>query len=307
MAVGLHRSLAIREHGQVTWWEVTRSPDDLARAILGERLDQAGNLLDVDAVSKESDYRPPGLLGATMAGRQLESRVSQALGPPDLGLLRALAKEWSLTPSIPPHQTLPDDLGEAFVLNDPVKGDDERSTVTIARRVSETWMTAAGPREVRYEVIPGQTTVELTAEDTGQRSTTLEFDRSGHLVAQLSTCSYCRGRTCARCDDRVVACTVCTIPVCRRCAHPRHLDLAVCGACGTLSPLKRRERRQLDLDLPRKAEVWASTDPVHAIRCIRQDGAWRVESGTMNGGAWLFTRVAGSRGQAATLDQLCRE
>lgn len=192
--------------------------------------------------------------------------------------MRDLATYWAIGPRTPILVPLASDLADAFIQDDPLAGDDSRTTVGIGRHVVETWSTAAGPRQIRYDVQPRQASVELVAADTGKPTATLEFDRQGHLVAELATCSYCRGRTCRNCIEPVVACVLCEIPLCTRCVAPNRPDALTCPACANLHRLKRREIRRLGRDLPKGTEAWAGRDALHTILCLRpRDGAWSIE------------------------------
>lgn len=274
--IGMHRALGIRTGGVVRWWAITEAGDDLLRAAVGERLGRDGVLVDIDAVSR--DYQEPTILGATLESRNISPLITEEDGPGSVTELRDVAEYWAIEPRTPMFVPLASDLADAFIQDDPLAGDDPRTTVGIGRHVLETWNTAAGPRQVRYDVQPRQPSVELVAADTGQPTDTLEFDRQGHLVAELATCTYCGGRTCRNCIEPVVSCVLCEIPLCTRCVAPIRPNAPTCPACASLHRLKRREIRRLGRDLPKGIEAWAGRDDVHTILCLRpRDGAWSIE------------------------------
>lgn len=274
--IGMHRALGIRAGGVVRWWAITEAGDDLLRAAVGERLGRSGVLVDIDAVSRE--YQEPTILGATLDSRNISPLITEEDGPGSVTELRDVTEYWAIEPRTPMFVPLASDLADAFIQDDPVAGDDQRTTVGIGRHVLETWNTAAGPRRVRYDVQPRQPSVELVAADTGQPTATLEFDRQGHLVAELATCTYCGGRTCRNCIEAVVTCILCEIALCMRCVTPNRPEAPVCPACGTLRKLKRREIRRLTLDVPKGTEVWAGRDDLHTILCVHaRASAWTIE------------------------------
>lgn len=275
-AIGMHRALGIRAGGVVRWWAITQADDDLLRAAVGERLGRDGVLVDIDAVSRQ--YQEPTILGATLESRSISPLLTEEEGPGSVTELRDLAAYWAIEPRTPILVPLASDLADAFIQDDPLAGDEPRTTLGIGRHVSETWSTAAGPRQVAYDVQPRQASVELLAADTGKPTGTLEFDRQGHLVAELATCSYCSGRTCRNCIEPVVACVLCEIPLCTRCVSKGHPEAPTCPACANLHRLKRREIRRLGRDLPKGSEAWVGRDIAHTIVCLRaRDSAWSLE------------------------------
>ncbi len=118
------------------------------------------------------------------------------------------------------------------------------TTLTIGTQLTET-VTVQGNREWVYdrELAPGQTDARRIDDTTGQIIDQGVIDREGHFVASSAHCDYCTEIMCYVCVDRLLACSCCMTPICRRCADQTDSGLWLCPACTTTRPPTRKEAR----------------------------------------------------------------
>jgi hypothetical protein len=224
-------------------WTVTRIDDEPSFPSIAALADALGferDTLEITAVTLANEA--PGIVvkGAEQSAAGVSPVWRDEHGASDETAREAAFLQWLDVASLAPLATTPP-APVSNALRASLKktagvgpGRSRRGAVGVRRR--ETWVAGDLERLVEYDIFPGEVG-RVTADDTGTESTTVHFDRAGHLAADPAECPYCAAVTCAHCEDGAKACELCGISVCGRCRGANEAWL--CPACASLEPLGR--------------------------------------------------------------------
>lgn len=260
------RVLGVRHGAQVDWYGIRPS----AHAAAATALSRSMGLGDADGVSAFTDASKLRLSTVT----NVASTPSLEINPvgaltigPRVGAdtTSAALAAWApaahiVTPNVQPLPTrLATALQQAFGPTSP------QSTLTIGAHLKQL-VTVDGGHEWMYDrqLAAGQTDARRVNNATGHAIDVGVIDREGHFGVDNPPCGYCGGRTCAVCVDRLLLCTSCTMPICKRCADHTRRDLWLCPACVTTRPPSRKEAREHGRFFMTR-RMLIGTDPQHTV------------------------------------------
>ena len=112
-----------------------------------------------------------------------------------------------------------------------------RASLDIGAHVEQI-VTADNGHEWRYDarLAPGQTDARRINNSTRHVLDAGVIDREGHFGVDHAPCTYCGGRTCAVCVDRMVSCDCCGTTICKRCVLEPRSNLWLCPRAHPCAP-----------------------------------------------------------------------
>lgn len=287
------RVLAVRRGAHVDWYEIRPSENAAGATALSRTM----GLGDADGVSAFIDPAKLRLSTVTNAASppslQVEPMGALAIGPrvgadtTSAAFAAWMPRERVVTPTAQP---LPTGLATALEhVSGPVG---PQTTLTIGAHLSQL-VVVNGGHEWLYDrkLAAGQTDARRISNSTGHAIDAGVIDREGHFGLGSPPCDYCGGLTCSVCTDRLLACALCAMPLCKRCAERTGHDLWLCPACVAVRPPTRREAREHGrLFMTRRMLIGA--DPQHTVVFELVKGQWKRQVSDKSGLAIVHPTAA---------------
>jgi hypothetical protein len=268
-------ALGVRLQNRSHWYVISASPHASAATTLARSMglsdaDNVGTFVDpktimLSAVSNATDrslsVHPMGSVGPT-SRRDLKNVTLEAL------------MAWIPTAKvlIPELKVLPQDLRSA--LERRFTAGIARASLDIGAHVEETVTVSGGDVWARdVKLMPGQSDARRFDSVTNIVRDEGVIDREGHFGVTGTQCLYCGGRVCEVCASRMVSCSCCNKPICRRCVRELRADVSLCPACATMRPPTRSEARQHGRWLSTRGML-IGVDTQHVVVVEQEKQSW---------------------------------
>ncbi|BBX27445.1 DEAD/DEAH box helicase [Mycolicibacterium alvei] len=297
------RVLGVRRAAQVDWYVIRPSENAAAATALSRSM----GLGDADGVSAFTDPAKLRLSTVTNAASSPTLNVDPVgalTAGPRMGAdtTWAALAAWTPTASVVTPDAQPLSARLAAALEQTLGAVGPQTTLTIGAQLKQL-VTVYGGQEWHYDrqLAAGQRDARRVSKATGHAMDVGMIDREGHFGVDSPPCEYCGGRTCAECVDRMLLCTCCTMPICKRCARGTTGELSLCPACiTTRSPTRKEAREHGRLFMTRRMLI--GTDPQHTVVFELSKDQWTRHVPDKDGqivthaasAAFLNERLAGS-------------